>query len=97
MSILQTVLSVSNEKPPKTFNTYKEVLDDLKDNFIMTPKSARSKSEMEQYLTKTLTNSFPNLDISLSVEVKADNSIYITHLNDFNNQLKLHYPEALFG
>ena len=76
--------------------SYKTFMDNFANKFIGGILSHKSIPEMENYLYTHLVNMYPLLDISLSVHINDNNSVYISFNNTFYEELKKYYPEALF-
>jgi len=77
-----------NEK----FNTYAEIIDILSKRFLYSIYTDKIKHQLIDMLKK----SYPKISINLTVHIQSDNSIYIAHHNNFFENLKKYYPEALF-
>ena len=73
-----------------------DFLDDFKNKFLFKSNTPIVVNQMSEYLEENLTRMYPKLKINVKVTIKSDNSIYIAFMNDFHNELKRHYPEALF-
>jgi hypothetical protein len=91
------MVSVINDSCVKSsaisLNTF---LDDFRNKFIIKANTPIVVNQMKEYLQGNLTRMYPKLKIDVKVSVKSDHSIYIEFMNNFHNELKIHYPEALF-
>jgi len=96
------VNKIKNKTPIIVYETtndnisYNTLIDNFANKFIGGISLPKTIPEMENYLYSHLVNMYPLLDISLSVRINDDNSVYISFNNNFYEELKKYYPEALF-
>lgn len=92
---MKPIQIITNREPTQDIS-FSVFFDRFKDEFFGTPNTQANVNEMESYLNYNLHDMYPKLSISLKITINSDNSIYVQFYNDFYEELKRYYPEAMF-